>query len=334
MRSNGKSRSRNFTNSTRPAALLVAALAGLTVSCGPNASTDLKTLSGGDNTPTSGAENSNVTGKVIYGDDNRRDLYEEADPALRELADSTVALISKTDLIDQNGRVQIKGTSYGDSYHLCAEEPFREQDTAAFCSGFLVAPDKIVTAGHCVTNAVDCEKTSFVFGYAYRAAGVAPTEVASNEVYNCQNVIHTQQPAFGADFAVIQLDRPVTGHRVLALRQTGQIQVGDEIVVMGHPAGLPLKIADGAKVRNSNPTGYFVANLDTYGGNSGSAVFNMKTLEVEGVLVRGAQDFRWSPKQCNESYKCTDEGCRGEDVTRITEVLPYLASQPLLTRNQ
>ena len=36
---------------------------------------------------------------------------------------------------------------------------------------------------------------------------------------------------------------------------------------------------------------YFTANLDTYRGNSGSPVFNAITHKVEGVLVRGEQDF-------------------------------------------
>ncbi|MEK7233144.1 MAG: S46 family peptidase [Elusimicrobiota bacterium] len=38
-------------------------------------------------------------------------------------------------------------------------------------------------------------------------------------------------------------------------------------------------------VHSSNP-GFFVANLDTYGGNSGSAVFNVETNLVEGILLR------------------------------------------------
>lgn len=36
------------------------------------------------------------------------------------------------------------------------------------------------------------------------------------------------------------------------------------------PAGLPTKIAGGATMRDASPNGYYVANLDTYGGNSGS----------------------------------------------------------------
>ncbi|NKC16754.1 MAG: hypothetical protein GKR94_32545 [Gammaproteobacteria bacterium] len=43
-------------------------------------------------------------------------------------------------------------------------------------------------------------------------------------------------------------------------------------------------------VRNTHED-YFVANLDPFGGNSGSPVFNADTLTVERILVRGEQDF-------------------------------------------
>lgn len=66
-----------------------------------------------------------------------------------------------------------------------------------------------------------------------------------------------------------------------------------------------------------------MANLDTYGGNSGSAVFNDRTGEVEGILVRGEVDYTYKGN-CMVSNVCTDSGCRGEDVTYISEVLQFL----------
>ncbi len=62
------------------------------------------------------------------------------------------------------------------------------------------------------------------------------------------------------------------------------------LVVIGRPSGLPTKVADGAQVRSVNDV-FLVANLDTYGGNSGSAVFNAVTGVVEGILVRGDTDY-------------------------------------------
>jgi V8-like Glu-specific endopeptidase len=123
------------------------------------------------------------------------------------------------------------------------------------------------------------------------------------------------------DYALIRLDRKVVGRTPLKYRKSGKIAEGQEIVVIGHPTGLPTKVAGGANVRENHRDVFFNANLDTFGGNSGSAVFNADTGEVEGILVRGEQDYEydWS-KGCRVVYKCTDDGCRGEDVTRITNI--------------
>ena len=89
--------------------------------------------------------------------------------------------------------------------------------------------------------------------------------------------------------------------------------------VIGHPVGLPAKVAGGAIVRDNTPNPFFVANLDTYGGNSGSPVFNSRTHRVEGILVRGERDFV-ARGNCTVSFVCPTTGCRGEDVTRITKL--------------
>src|SRR5690606_35958513 len=119
----------------------------------------------------------------------------------------------------------------------------------------------------------DCTDTSFVFGFAIERSGILPRTVETEDVYKCSEIIHSQVASNGSDFAVIKLDRPVVDHAPLALRQSGAPPVGEPLVVIGHPSGLPTKVAGGANVREMKST-YLVANLDTYGGNSGSAVFN------------------------------------------------------------
>jgi V8-like Glu-specific endopeptidase len=268
--------------------------------------------------------NGPVKPDVIYGNDDRLELYQVPDAKFKKLVSSTVALMKSDNLIDQqNGEFKIEGRNFGDSYHLCSSEPFGEQDTAAFCSGFLVAPDTVVTAGHCISDDRDCRDVRFVFGYALQSPGALPTSTKENNIYLCSSVIHSEVNMQGADFAVVKLDRAVQGYQPLQLRRSGAINPDTSVVVAGYPVGLPLKIAGGAKVRSNSNPGFFVANLDTYGGNSGSAVFNAATFEVEGVLVRGEEDFEYNGT-CASSNRCTDIGCRGEDVTRITQVLPYV----------
>jgi len=59
------------------------------------------------------------------------------------------------------------------------------------------------------------------------------------------------------------------------------------------------------------------ANLDTYGGNSGSPVFNSESI-VEGMLVRGETDFVTQDDRMI-SLVCPITGREGENCTRITE---------------
>ncbi|MFV8258198.1 trypsin-like serine peptidase [Bdellovibrio bacteriovorus] len=260
--------------------------------------------------------------KVIYGSDDRKDLFEVKSSVQRRLADSTVALIKDENLQVGADITRITAQTFRRSYNLCASERFGEQENAAFCSGSLVAPDVIATAGHCVRSVRDCSDTRFVFGYAVKSAGVQPREVPSSEVYRCAEIIHTEVLATGSDFALIRLDRAVPNHAVLKTRKSGSIKVGASLVVIGHPVGLPTKVAAGAKVRSATESEHFVANLDTYGGNSGSAVFNSSGV-IEGILVRGDTDFVYQGS-CTVSNRCPSTECRGEDVTRITRILPYL----------
>jgi len=93
-----------------------------------------------------------------------------------------------------------------------------------------------------------------------------------------------------------------------------------------------VKIADNANIRELEED-FFIANTDTYGGNSGSPVFstgrlNNNELFVEGILVRGEDDFEddfEAGPSCLISKKCSNEGCTGEDITyanKLSKVIP------------
>lgn len=260
--------------------------------------------------------------KVIYGDDNRRDVYEVTNPLFLEMARSTAALINKGNLRnDGQGMTRINGRLLGQARNLCADEPYRDQPAAANCSGFLVAPNILVTAGHCIRSESQCKGYGYVFDFKTERQGQTEWTTETNNVYNCKTLVKTVLDNFGSkmDYAVVELDRPVTGVTPMKFRKTGKVTTGQELVVIGHPSGLPTKIADGAFVRNNSNNTYFSANLDTYGGNSGSAVFNVTTGEIEGILVRGENDYTRNGS-CTASNLCPMDGCRGEDVTRITGV--------------
>ncbi|MEP3329690.1 C1 family peptidase [Sedimentitalea sp.] len=148
-----------------------------------------------------------------------------------------------------------------------------------------------------------------------------------DQVYFGKEMVSVDESPTG-DFAVVRVDRKITapGAKPLKVRDDGSPSAGSNLGAIGYPSGLPVKIAFGKDtrlMRDEDP--WPIANLDTYGGNSGSAVFNAKG-EVEGILVRGAVDYRFTAV-CFRSNKIEDsEG--SEAVTKANKfVLNCLPSK-------
>lgn len=277
---------------------------------------------------SSGYVISKTNNKVIYGDDNRKDVYEVTDANVLALADSTLGMIPNAQI-----KPSLDGTEYtidGETLvsmmSLCPTEKFSNQPSAPICSGFLVAPDLVLTAGHCIQNVSDCRGHKWVFGYNLRDGSPEAisglSKISAQEVYSCKEIIaRTLDNYTYNDYALIRIDRAVANHQPLKVRTEGEVSVGDKLILIGHPSGLPTKIADGAVVRNISNPFYFSTNTDSFGGNSGSAVFNADTGLVEGILVRGETDYTYNrTKKCYMVYQCAMDKCRGEDVTRVTNV--------------
>ena len=274
-------------------------------------------------------------GKSIYGEDNRLDYFAAAQD-MKALSDSVVSFWKAPSVTIANGTAKLQTVNFGERMNLCPAEKFREQTIGAFCSGSLVGPDLVMTAGHCVKTEEDCKNIKMAFGYYVTKAGSpAVTSLPAGEIYSCSKIVKrflggepgSENPAgqtLGPDYAILKLDRAVTGHKPLPINRGANLKKGDGIFVIGHPVGLPLKVAAGARVRDFSKIGYFAADLDTFGGNSGSPVFNTRTKLIEGILVRGDTDFIKSPAGCVTMATYAQTGGRGEDVTKISSVSKFI----------
>jgi V8-like Glu-specific endopeptidase len=276
------------------------------------------------------AEEGTVGGRpeaVVYGDDDRMDVYEHPSAALRGIAhDSIVALIPASGLnSNSEGGFDLAATDdLQEAFGLCDDQRFLTQPTNAFCSGTLVAPDIIVTAGHCIETMSDCLNTSLVFDYLYTAEGeLAPIE--AGDVYNCVDILARELGA--KDYAYLRLDRAAVGHTPVVIAagvgDTCRNVVDAEAVsVLGFGSGIPLKIDDGGTVTNASTRGtfFFDTSLDTFGGNSGSGVFNSDN-ELVGVLSSGATDY-----VMNTADNCVEvnELANSQGGEEIGHVLPTL----------
>ena len=263
--------------------------------------------------------------KVIYGVDDRKEAYEITNSQIKDGINSVVALIRNDNIRDNgDGKSTIRTRIFGVSRNLCENEKFYNQPIAPFCSGFLVAKDLIATAAHCVDNQEDLKSIRFVFGFRMKNETEGPMVIDNSDIYEGDNIVKRVFDDNGPDWAIIKLKSSVVGdHKPVVLRRSGKISDNESVYVIGHPVGLPTKFADGANVRNNNNESFFVCNLDTYGGNSGSPVFNNSTHELEGILVRGETDFIVTENGCRKSNVCPQNDpnmvCRGEDCTRSTE---------------
>lgn len=279
-------------------------------------------------------------GKSIYGEDDRLDQFQMS-AQMKTLTNSVVSLWESASVTAEGSGFKLNTIKYGDrdfggGRKLCPAEKYREQAIGAFCSGSLVGEDLVLTAGHCVTSEAKCADTKLVFGFAVNKEGAeALTTVPAANVYSCSRIVkrflagepgsdNPEGQRLGPDYALIKLDRKVSGRAPLAVNRGAGLRTGDGLFVIGHPVGLPVKLAGDAKVRDFSRIGYFVADLDTFGGNSGSPVFNLAGNKIEGILVRGDNDFKLSPAGCVTMSTYEQAGGRGEDVTKVGEISSYI----------
>ncbi len=232
----------------------------------------------------------------IIGEDDRRDEYsEDVSDKLREVARSTAVLIENQNLIDLgDGTTSVTAQTLRESYYMCSDENNVDQPTAGFCSAWLIAPDIMMTNGHCITSQSMCETSSFVFDFALTSEDASLDVIPTETVVSCERVLHWDNSSFcDTDFAVIKLSRPVTDREPVKVRHPEKDEFKkDNLAIIGHPFGLPRKYALNGQVVHEGSNA-FLTSHDIIGGNSGSAIFDAETGEVQGLISCGGSNFDW-----------------------------------------
>lgn len=273
---------------------------------------------------------------VLYGQDSRTEVFQQTDSKLKEMAASVGIFVRSEQVKTTENSVTVEGYTLNEmsemgwlvrdaNLPMCSEELFTSQIAPGFCTGFLVKDDILVTAGHCLQKA-PCSDTSIVFGYQMETSNSVAALTKKN-VFQCAKVIAQEVPSKEnqyLDYAIIKLDRS-TGRAGLDYVTDDLLEAQDNVAVLGYPSGLPLKIASNAFVMSNNGNDpFFVANLDTFGSNSGSPVINTNTYQVEGILVRGMTDYVLSSEgSCVQVNHCPEDGgpnCAGENATKMARL--------------
>lgn len=202
---------------------------------------------------------------------------------------------------------------------LSSKFPYRDQSSISIGTAFVIDSQFVMTAGHNVTvervsddggtMEVDIEDCYLVRGY-HNVDGFDLSRIPKSQVY--QPSVVKMVDDFRGDWALLQVQQHLP--ETLALDDTG-VKKNYRLYCMGHPLGLPIKLAYSARVIRMLDPYRFLANLDTFAGNSGSPVINPVTDTVVGILVAGEPDFtaQGNTTEFNVSTKL-DDGSEGAEV--------------------
>ncbi|HTL12478.1 MAG TPA: serine protease [Bdellovibrionota bacterium] len=263
--------------------------------------------------------------RAVFVDDDRVDAYEAPSELARRVIEGTAVMFYGGSLTAAaDGGATVEGSTYGERFGLCPDARFAEQPAPGLCSGFLVAPDLVVTAGHCMAHPFDCTNNVWAFGFRMDSASDARTRFEPDDLYHCKAVVNQVSDSdTRRDFAVVRLDRPVVGRNPLKLRGSDPATLGEPLALAGYPGGLPVKwVGVGAWTGSTHPR-TFLASLDAFGGNSGSPVVRLSTGEVEGILIAGAGHDDYAPDSaggCSRPIVYPDEPGRGVEVEKISNL--------------
>jgi hypothetical protein len=269
---------------------------------------------------------------AIFGADNRH-LVVPGSPAFDMSRATAIAVLSSNFSVGSNGLINL---DTGKLTNLCADEPLANETSLDYaCTGFLIAPDLLVTAGHCVyavntpnqtlehETKLACEAFSWLFDYR---APVQTANINADHLFKCKEIIYARQTEHAPflDYALIRLDRPATGRTPFKLAAKS-VASGDAVAMIGYPFGTAARYTDSARVTvNSTQRDSFLTSLDAFEGNSGSPVFN-SAKEIVGILIGGTPSANtYTPKglTCERVNRCNEAGTMCNAVDKDTSVLP------------
>lgn len=263
--------------------------------------------------------------QVVYGDDDRFEVFDHPNAELREIAKrSIVALIPHHRLQrGPGGTYEIEAKPLGEVKNLCPGERFGEQPTAASCSAVLIAPDLVLTAGHCMESQASCEAFAYVFNYSMSSERQLTT-IVEDDVYRCARLVVRDQTRGQRtpDFAIIQLDRPVAPpRRPIEVRSgSAALDERESLSMIGFGSGLPSKIDSGGTVADprAGEVDFFIANTDAFAGHSGSATLDSEN-RLAGILVAGREpDYVSDQKSACQRVNTFGDNEAGEAVAYVT----------------
>src|SRR4029077_7415432 len=143
--------------------------------------------------------------KTIYDHDRRLDYPEFASNGdYARVAESVAAFISPDQYHIDGKELRITAKSLSATRSVCSDQPYSGQPAASFCTGFVVGPDVVATAGHCIKD--NWKSSRIVFGYRMLQNG-SLSSISTTNVYAPTLILAQKVEGGGEDYAMLRVDR-------------------------------------------------------------------------------------------------------------------------------
>lgn len=280
----------------------------------------------------------------VFGSDDRKEVKDAE--GFQDFVRATAVMVSKETMYNNkfySYTLRERLASIFGTDNFGNDVRFLDQPALANCTGFLIAPDILVTAGHCVEDLADAQKNYWIFDYTsdlYFNPDDHSINIKSSDVYEVAEVYSTiLDDELDKDYAVLRLNRK-SERAPYRFRTSGKVSNFTSVNTIGSPTGLPLKFSGNATVVDNSPENWFKTNIDAFPGNSGGPVFDQNGF-LEGILVRGAIEYDYSRGEYTGDYiydstcNCVrtvafentifNAGCQIHKITDIPNSLKILA---------
>jgi hypothetical protein len=195
-------------------------------------------------------------------------------------------------------------------------------DHLSTCTATLIAPDLILTAGHCLATDAEARTGSFTLDFQTDASGARPAGY-NPRFYKLRRVVRSGASRAPGDvrpvrdYSIVQVDTPPAGLGAPPVPTRGTLPVaGEEVFIVHHPRGVVKKVsrrpADAATLITlfSDTRGRILEHdCDIDNGSSGSSL-----LDASGRIIAVNN---WAPA-----------ACRGESLSIIDIQQDFLTAPP------
>lgn len=234
---------------------------------------------------------------------------------------------------DGAGRVErwrIRATSAARRFGVCPDDALAtrySRPSVGFCTGVLVAANRVLTARHCLRQVDDTSSIRVVFDYVTLPGGGTPAflEDAKVRPVTVEAVGHGPDD----DWAILAIDGAPAARKTPWPCGIGDhCQTGDTVFSVAHNLGMAQEYLGGVVIGGDDRR--VRTDLDHFAGASGAPVFSRTSGRLLGIVIAGGFDFRRSRRGCvRTSTLHRADGVRENEVVLRVEQTPAGGGQPL-----